>query len=302
LLPGTDDGAIFGAALGLPSTVVGALRYAVAVALVLGGCYYGDFRHGDAGGGDDLDDAASADANDGEDAAVDDATVVDAGAIDAPDDAIPIDAGPVQTLRVGLLASWPLDGNGTDASGNALDLSVTNLTYATGRFGQGIQMTANSTGTVKRPVDDASLRLATGDFTVSVWVNATDTAAANQFIVTKGFSANGWSVAVTSKYWLARHRQAPNVMSAFRAPVPNVFSHVMFERQGTALRLYVNGVVIGSNTSAMDIASPSTQALEIGSYESLTPTRLGGIIDDVAIWNRTLTATEHAYLAANPVP
>ncbi len=279
---------------------MGSLRYAVAGALFLGGCY-GDFRHASDGGDDDDVDAARDDAAIDEDAAGDDARAIDAAAVDAAIDAVPIDAGPVQTLRVGLLAAWPLDGNGSDASGNALDLQVTNLGYATGRFGQGIQMTVNSTGTAKRPIDDASLRLATGDFTVSFWHNVTDTAP-TQFLVTKGFSANGWSVAVTSSRWSARHNAPPNATSALGAPTPNVFWHIIFERRGTFLRIYANGLLAAGQDPTTDIVSPSTEVLEIGSYESLTAGRVGGIIDDVAIWNRALTAAELAYLDVNPVP
>jgi hypothetical protein len=287
--------------------VVGTPRCACVLTLLLGSCYYGDFRQAADGNGDDDGDpdAAFEDATDDDGAAIDAATVDSGGpdAVDAtPIDALPIDAGPMTTLRAGLLASWPLDGNGTDASGNALDLQITGLAYAAGKYGQGIQLTASSTGTAKRPMNDATLRLAAGDFTVSAWVNLTDAAASNQFIVTKGFTTGGWGLAESSTIWAGRHGPQAQILSASGSATAGVFRHLVLERQGTALRVYADDVMVASSNTATDIVTPSTEVVEIGSYESATTIRLGGVIDDVAIWNRTLTPAERTFLAANPVP
>jgi hypothetical protein len=136
---------------------------------------------------------------------------------------------------------------------------------------------------------------------VSAWVNATDVTN-GQFIVTQGSSTGGWAVATSSFRWVGRHAPSPLITSAFGDATAGVFRHVIYEREGTALRLYADGVVVGSSTGGVDNPSPSTEVLEVGAYESATTIRFDGIIDDVAIWGRALTATERAYLEANPVP
>lgn len=70
----------------------------------------------------------------------------------------------------------------------------------------------------------------------------------------------------------------------------NTWYHVMCTADGTTLRQYVNGVETAT-VAAGAISNPSN-VLRIGNGSDVTTRYLNGIVDDVRIYNRTLTAAE----------
>src|SRR5262249_1942238 len=115
----------------------------------------------------------------------------DGGGIDSGANA----GDPAATLRSELLGAWAFDGDGTDRSGQELGLAVDGLSFAAGKFGTGAQFAGtNGSPIAHRPVNDPSLDLTSGDFTVSFWINFAHTGSA-QFAVIKGYVAEqGWFV------------------------------------------------------------------------------------------------------------
>lgn len=63
---------------------------------------------------------------------------------------------------------------------------------------------------------------------------------------------------------------------------------------GTAVRVYLNGALEGNDTRGGSLDWSSTYHLTVGSNPSTDPYRdfFNGSIDEVAVWNRTLSATE----------
>ncbi len=83
------------------------------------------------------------------------------------------------------------------------------------------------------------------------------------------------------------------------------WQHVAFTADGAQLRLYVNGVEVANTPYLADFIVPEVQDLSFGARLNVdaeqtppllgldaTPNLLGGNLDDIAIWNRSLTADE----------
>ena len=107
-------------------------------------------------------------------------------------------------LHDGLISYWPFDGDGADAStfGNHLTLQG-GVGFATGLFGQSLDMHKSQTTYAQRLVDDAAYDFGASDFTVQVWANyySTDT---EQVFVEKftGLSGPGWTLTKRSEQWV----------------------------------------------------------------------------------------------------
>lgn len=67
--------------------------------------------------------------------------------------------------------------------------------------------------------------------------------------------------------------------------------HVVGTYDGETIRLYVNGQVVDT-TSAITLTPLSAENLYIGSFEGSSARRFNGSIDEVKLWNRTLSQTE----------
>jgi len=210
------------------------------------------------------------------------------------------------SLRTGLAGAWSFDGDGADHSGNGLDLGVAGLRFATGRFGKGVQFAGDGTPIAQRPKDDSSLDLASGDFSVSFWVEFARTSAP-QIVVTKGSGMMaGWYVGWAQTQWAyalpgGRTFDDPNTTPALGA-----FHHVVFTRAGDSLEMIVDETPIG--TAAVGAVSASGDPFQVGGYAA-GGVMVGngmkvvdGVVDDVALWHRALTADERAYLATHAVP
>ena len=224
---------------------------------------------------------------------LDAAVRVDAAPVDAPLDADPS----LASLTRGQLASWSLDGDGRDRSGHGLDLQISGVPFATGRFGQGLDF-AGTAGRARRPVDDAALDLATGDFTVSVWVRPTATEPA--FVLVKGGS-DGWFIGTPGNQWAGYFEGEGNVSVGGGGVNVGVFTHLALVRDGGQYTLLVDGVRL-TMVATRDDPTPTTFPLELGRFQVGNDSPLPGVIDDLAIWDRALTAAELTYLRSHPAP
>jgi hypothetical protein len=212
--------------------------------------------------------------------------------------------GGLASLRDSLAGAWSFDGDGTDHSGNGLHLSVTGLSFTTGRFGKGIQFAGDGTPIAQRGADDASLNLATGDFTVSFWVQFAKTATA-QFVVMKGFQT-GWYVGWAQTQWAYGLPAGGTFNDPNTTPTTGVFHHVVFTRAGGSVEMIVDETPIG--TAPVGSTAVSGDPFQVGGFAAggvMQPNGMkvvNGVVDDVAIWHRALTADERAYLATHAVP
>jgi hypothetical protein len=194
---------------------------------------------------------------------------------------------PTPTPPTGLVAAYNFnEGNGTtvnDASGNRNNGTISGATWtSSGKYGYALSFNgSNSRVTVP---DSASLHLTTG-MTLEAWVYPTATSSQWRDVIEKG----------NDNYYLFPTPPAAGGSWAepplFGTSIPaNVWSHLASTYDGARLRLYINGAQVASK-SVMGSISVTTDALTFGS-DPFYGQYFSGKIDDIRIYNRSLTAAE----------
>jgi hypothetical protein len=229
----------------------------------------------------------------------------------------PTDAAPDPTLETslknGIVALWPLDGDGKDHSGNGLDLTITGVSFVPTRFGSGLSFNGDLMKTAKRPIADPSLVLERSDFTISLWVNLDPDHHISQGILDNGAAAGGaWGFGTPSgapqppqdQLWIMFTESG-----TLYGPDPDKslgpeWHHMIAERSGSQLTIYSANAVVGMAQVATSFQNPAPdpRTVQLGTWAGGTALPLFGALDDVAIWNRALTPDERAYLDQHPVP
>jgi hypothetical protein len=214
--------------------------------------------------------------------------------------------GGTASLPAGLVAWWKMDeavGSDTaaDASGNGNNATLSGLNAASawtiGRTGNALKCDGSGGALV---ADSASLDGITAGVTISAWVN--------RLSATTGFSAVLSRETGTTNgqyYWLglsgdnAEFFGLSGVLSTTTVPI-GIWTHLAATHDGSTARIYVNGSQVTSKSSS-DVFKADTSKLTIcGNQNDASGTiaeRWNGLVDDLQLYNRALTATEIANLA-----
>jgi hypothetical protein len=210
------------------------------------------------------------------------------------------------SLPAGLVAWWKMNeaaGSATavDSSGNGNNGTLTGLNAAsawtTGRTGGALKCDGSGGALV---ADSAGLDgIATG-VTISAWVN--------RLSATTGFSAVlSRETGTTSGqyYWLglsgdnAGFYGLSGVFSTTTVPI-GTWTHLAATHDGTTARIYVNGSLVTSRASSNVFRADTSKLAICGNQNDTSGTiteRWNGLLDDLQLYNRALTATEIANLA-----
>jgi len=198
----------------------------------------------------------------------------------------------------GLVSWWGGDNNALDMVGINDGVLQGDAAYAAGRVGQAFSLDGTN-GYVQVP-DSPAFNFDAGDFSLSLWVNydavraGTEWQIPNAFFGQHGGSGSGfnkWSFySADSGLYFHISNPAP----IFVGPVPftpqtEQWYYLSLTRTGATFSFYVNGILAGSLTDATPIPDVNT-SLTIGQLENLG--YFNGLIDEVAIFNRALTADE----------
>jgi PKD repeat protein len=199
----------------------------------------------------------------------------------------------VITVSNGLIAAYDFDaGSGSsvvDASGNGNTGTINGATWATaGYFGRALSF--NGVNAVVTINDSASLDL-TGAMTIEAWVYPTSFNGDYQSILSKPIDStfSGISYVLhgasrpSSLPSFATSVSSGNLMGNATLPL-NTWSHLAGTYDGVTARFYINGVQVTSRAES-GIINTSSEALRIG-------LSWAGIIDEVRIYNRALSATD----------
>ena len=200
----------------------------------------------------------------------------------------------VTSLATSLVAAYNFDEVGgtlvADASGQGNHGAISGATRSAGRFGRGL--TFNGSSSYVTVNDSNSLDLATG-YTLEAWVKPASIKSGN--ILAKEMP-NG------AVYNLYAYEDADLPVASFndgadyrvttgpsQLPI-NTWSHLVATYDRQTLRIYVNGVQVASRAYTSNIQT-STGALRIGG-NSIWGEYFNGVIDELRIYNRALTATD----------
>jgi hypothetical protein len=207
----------------------------------------------------------------------------------------------------GLVAWWKLNeaaGNGTaaDASGNGNDATLTGLSAAsawtTGHVGGALKCDGSGGALVNH---SASLDAITKGATISAWVY--------RLSATTGFSVVlSRQIGTTSGeyYWLglsgdyaAISSSASPMISTTTVPM-GTWTHLAVTHDGSTARIYVNGTQVLSRTSSAVFKADTSKLTICGNQNDASGAitqRWNGLVDDLQLYGRALTATEISSLA-----
>lgn len=204
---------------------------------------------------------------------------------------------------VGLIAYWPFSGNTNDQTPNANHLTNNGATLVADRNGTAnAAYSFNGSGNYLEKTTPSFVFSPTGTFSISFWLNRPST--------TGGVAMMSGSGTANNFIWLFSGNSSNNVFGTNKqqsawiwANSPyslNQWEHYVCMYINGVMRVYRNGVLEVSatytHTGALSTALPFYIGKDIGtSY-------FNGSIDDVAIWNRSLTNCEIQKMYTSQLP
>ena len=223
---------------------------------------------------------------------------------------IALNKGPLlessSTLRQGLVAAWPLDelsGTRRDWSKNALNLSQSNsppgipsMVNFGGLFNAASQQILYING------NNSKLQFPNSDFTLSAWVTLYQTNITQTIVSKNGSSLGEYSLYFdpsVHRFSFTLWNQGSIVgdlqANTFGAPIVGVPYHLLAWQVVASNKTYlsVNGTVDSFTRTGTN--SVTTNTLVVGGRFGLSQW-MNGEIDNVCIWNRSLTTDERASL------
>jgi len=212
------------------------------------------------------------------------------------------DAGSQRTVEpgarrppAGLVGRWPGDGNAQDIVGGNHGTLSGGVTFPSGKSGQAFSLDGVASHVL---IPDSATLNPTNKVTLEGWVYATGRQGAHRDIISKDGETSGRQYLLTISS-MDRFRPHVGVPAGFKhfdgAAIVrlNRWYHVAMAYDGSSLNLYVNGVLDGS----MNVSGPiirTTQPVRLGGGAPLgaPPYHFQGLIDEVSIYNRALSAAE----------
>jgi hypothetical protein len=207
-------------------------------------------------------------------------------------------AGKPGQIREGLVALWPGEANANDVAGTNNGVLVNGAGFATGEVGQAFSFDGVSSY-VSIP-DSPSLDTFVSSITIETWIKMNQLTADWNWegIVTKGKTS--WRLQVTARaktvYFAATGVGPHDDLYGSRNIYDGQWHHVTGVYDGTNMFLYVDGT--------LDVSQPATGSIS----QNSSPVCIGanaipgvglepeyffnGLIDEVSIYNRALTASE----------
>jgi hypothetical protein len=213
----------------------------------------------------------------------------------------------------GLVSWWPADGNADDIAGGHDAALLGGATFAPGKVGRAFFLDG-----IDAWVDAGnapSLHVSGGDFTVEGWVsfnalshppgaNVVSAPAGDVSILDKmsasGVNMDGWRLLkqADNRFWfclggVTGNRCIDPAFTLFSTTVATtgVWYHLAAVKSATSFALYVNGQLQDSRSPVPNFLDTHAGTLRIGA-NAIEGAHLNGLIDEVAIYDRALPATE----------
>jgi hypothetical protein len=212
----------------------------------------------------------------------------------------------------GRLASYSFNaGSGTttvDSSGNGLTGTIHGATWTTGgKYGSALSF--NGTNNYVDLANPASLK-ATGSMTWTAWVKASSTPATDGNIVAKQNASSGWQLKTSADTGTQTFAVAVSGSSgtALRysntVPSPGTWYHVagVYNATTHTLDIYINGVLDDGVLRGTIPTKQTIPNVNVNIGRRSTGLYFPGVIDEVQIYGRALSATEVQGTMSTPLP
>ena len=208
------------------------------------------------------------------------------------------------SITNGLVAWYPLDGNATDMSTNSNDGTIYGASTTTDRHGftSRALLFDGSNDYIQAAYSSA---ISSSNFSYSLWAKPTQTTSSFGSPITfrnngKGFNLykkpnNTWSYWIGNGGWLALGSRSITLS----------WTALAFTYDGTNHKAYENGSHVASTSSSYLLNQSKPLRIGAGATESNSPNYyFNGAIDEVRIYNRSLSASEISalYSTENTVP
>jgi len=212
----------------------------------------------------------------------------------------------------GLLAWYSFTGNANDVSGNSYNGTNNGATLTTDRFSNpNSAYSFNGTSNYIDVNDAAPLRLSNTDYSISFWtyVNAYSMGGGTAFIYKRSNgSQNGWGLGVDqgtqNKLMMVTSESTdPRGYSISTLPL-NGWHHVTvtYSLASQEIKFYIDGLLDNTTTGVDNnynpvggMPSPNANCSSVMRFGQDTKNNsywLNGKLDDIGIWNRTLSECE----------
>ena len=212
-----------------------------------------------------------------------------------------LNAGGIKTkFKPFALAWWSADANALDISGNHNGTLKNGTGYLPGIRDMAFNFNRCANNYVEVPHDDA-FGFGTADFTIETWVNFRSWTPSYDYdrpdTVFLGVDEGSGE---TSKWFfgfhagkLTFHINSPTIgpkwaLDAPFTPELDKWYNLALTRQNGVFKVYVNGILVGADSSLADVSLPNPNApLTIGQAEELG--FIDGMMDETAIYTGALT-------------
>jgi len=208
-------------------------------------------------------------------------------------------------LTDSLVAFYPLDGDGADATGRGNDLTNSGASWVSGLIGSAADL-ERSESDYLTVADTADLSMGDIDFSVQAWVKGETLGAVSAWVL--GKRSNAASSLEYQMEYLATDLGGSNRMafavsngttvnfvaaSTFGALATGTWYHVVGVHDSVAntITIYVNGVAdsVAHSAGSQNTGSP----FQLGRLNTTAPSFFwDGLIDMPAVWKRALAAAE----------
>ncbi|MDD4931008.1 MAG: LamG domain-containing protein, partial [Candidatus Colwellbacteria bacterium] len=191
------------------------------------------------------------------------------------------------------------DFSGNSNNGTASNVNGSGMTFTTGKVGSAVQFDG---------ADDNSrlpnnIGLGQSELTVSVWVkhNSFGTSGSSRPYVSdwniwssgyqKGFILRTYDISDKPGFNICDGINYFSVGSSESINISVWYNIVGVFKANSIYKIYINGLQKGSSNAPSQYIKESTSPIYIG-YSGINPGKFDGLIDDLRIYNRALSAPE----------
>jgi hypothetical protein len=216
--------------------------------------------------------------------------------VEIADGTNPNDATSYNSLNKGLVAYYPMNGNANDASGNGNQGNLHGPATTLDRHGVASAAYRFSDSSYIQIPNSASMSLGFLDLSVSVWVNTTATGSRSIYSDDSDDYRPGFELALVDSKALYEFSptSSGNFIRNGSISINDGKWHqvlLTFERGGKT-RIYIDGILDADHSSDPTLQSISNSVDSRIGQSPNGGSSFNGIIDDVRIYNRALSAAE----------